>query len=152
MNLSNRYQNNIYKSVNDTFQKLFNKETEQNSLKTKISESDLKLAISIVGAIKGKFILSFPQKTLTNISKHFFSNQNISLTEQDYVDVAGEISNLITGHFISNIDVNNQYIDITHPEVTNNHIINDHSYNNLPLSYSSDFGRLNINFYYQDLA
>ncbi len=144
------YSKILTKSVNHIFKKFLNDSYISEVFETQASDKDPQIAIEIMGTLKGELVINIPQKTLTQISRHFIGDPKAKITKSISADVAGELANLITGTFANLMQYAEHELVLSPPEFNEDPISIKALYDNVNMSFRSSFGGFDIDFYYRD--
>ncbi len=144
------YSKILTKSVNHIFKKFLNDALIQEVFESQAGQNDTQVAVEIDGTLKGEVVINIPQKTLSQISKHFIGDSKAKLTRSIYADVAGELANMITGTFANLMQYANHEIKLSPPEFNDDPITIKALYDNVNMSFNSSFGGFDIDLYYRD--
>jgi CheY-specific phosphatase CheX len=144
------YSRILTKSVNHIFKKFLNDTLIEEVFETQAGQRDPQVAVEINGTLKGEVIINIPQKTLAQISKYFVGDPKAKLSKSIYVDVAGELANLITGTFANYMQYANHDIRLSPPAFNEDPISIKALYENVNMSFNSSFGGFDVDLYYRD--
>ena len=149
MSLYQDYANLMKKSINHIFASLFNDQSIKEVYDSLIHEKSTQVAVEFKGTLRGEIIIKLPKKTLTGMARKFITSPNSRISKKVSEDVAGEIANLITGTFANQLQYLNHEIILLPPEINNDPISMKALYENINLSFQSDFGGFDIDLFFR---
>lgn len=117
---------------------------------TQSSEKSYITAVEIKGTLKGEILISMPMATLELITRKFAGKTKGKALERSCQDVAGELTNMITGTFANQMQFAGHNLYLQPPEVNEDPISMKALYENINLSFSSAFGGLDVDLYYKE--
>ena len=141
----------IVRSVDYIFKNFLEDQTIQEVYETQ-GKGGHKIAIEISGTIKGEIIIIMPLNTLNMITKKFITLSKNTSTVKHHKDIAGEIANLIAGSFANQMQFKNHTLLLSPPEFNDDPIAMKALYENINLSFTSEFGGFDIDLYYREPA
>lgn len=139
----------IVRSVDHIFKNFLEDHTVEEIYETQ-AKSGHKIAIEINGTMKGEMIITMPLNTLEMIAKKFMSRSKNTSVIKHHKDVAGEIANLITGSFANQMQFKKHTLLLSPPEFNDDPIAIKALYDNINLSFTSEFGGFDIDLYYRE--
>ena len=149
MSNQNIYSKMIVRSVDHIFKNFLEDQTIEEVYETQ-AKSGHKIVVEINGSIKGEIVITMPSNTLETIAKRFTNRSKNSSAVKHHKDVAGEIANLITGSFANQMQFKNHVLLLSPPEFNDDPIAMKALYDNINLSFKSEFGGFDIDLYYKE--
>ena len=143
------YSKMIVRSVGHIFRNFLEDQTIEEVYETQ-ARNGRKISIEISGGIKGGLIITMPASTLNMIAKKIIDRSKSMSAVKHYQDVAGEIANLIAGGFANQMQFRNHMLLLSAPEFDNDPIAIKALYENVNLSFASEFGGFDIDLYYKE--
>lgn len=150
MNDYDRYSVLLVRAVKHIFKKFLDDNNLEEIYETQTSKSDPSAAVEIDGSLSGELIITFPIDTLASITAQFTGSSDHKVIGESLGDVAGEMANLITGTFANQMQYADQDILLSPPEFNEDPIEVKTLYENINLSFDSDFGGFDIDLYYKE--
>lgn len=150
MERTTRYKEIIKKSVSHIFTTMLQSQS-CDQIDLLLDEDIYSIVITCKGSLQGDFHFTYCKKTIANIVSYFNQKNYDKHNESDLKDIAGEISNLIAGTFVTRLRFNKNDIKISHPQHDKTFQENRRTYKDFNLSYSSDYGDMGISFSFKDL-
>jgi CheY-specific phosphatase CheX len=144
-----QYSKLIVRSVNHIFKNFLKDHTIEEVLESQSSKGDPSVSVGISGSIKGELIINLPSPTLDKITKYFFKSASAKTVKKHYEEVAGEIANLITGTFANQLQFLNHDVRLSAPEFNEESVTTRTLYDNINLSFQSNFGGFDVDLYYR---
>ncbi|MCL2026669.1 MAG: chemotaxis protein CheX [Leptospirales bacterium] len=151
MNNQSIYSKMLARSVDHIFKNFLEDQTIREVYETQAKDGH-KIAVEINGTIKGEIIIIMPLSTLSMIAKKFTGLSKNTSAVKHQIDVAGEIANLITGSFANQMQFKNHALVLSPPEFNDDPIAMKALYDNINLSFTSEFGGFDIDLYYKETA
>ena len=139
----------IIRSVNHIFKNFLDDGAIQEVYETQASEEDPKVAVEFDGSFNGEIIIHLPQSTLDSLTKKFINRSDKKSIRKSHSDVAGEIANLITGTFANQLQYNEIELHLYPPSFNDDPISIKALYENINLSFDSNYGGFDIDCYYK---
>ncbi len=149
INSYDQYARLIIRSVNHIFKNFLKDNSIEEVLESQSSKGDPSVAIGISGTLKGELIINLPASTLNNITKYFFKTAGGKSAKKHYEEVAGEIANLITGTFANQLQFLNHTVRLSPPEFNEEDVTTRTLYDNINLSFISQYGGFDVDLYYR---
>jgi CheY-specific phosphatase CheX len=144
------YSKMIVRSVDHIFKQFLEDQSIEEVYEMQTNVNGPKIAVEINGTLKGEIIINMPIGTLDMIARKFMSLAKDKSLKKHYLDVAGEIANLITGSFANQMQFKNHTLALSPPEFNEDPIAMKALYDNINLSFMSDFGGFDIDLYYKE--
>lgn len=146
------YRNYLTKSVYHIFKNLLQDAGIESVYDNPTSSSLLRISVDMRGSIKGEILFHYPRNTIKNVF-HAMNGANAPkrISKETLVDVASELSNMITGTFVNQMQFVDHNIDVSPPELQED----DEEYirtlyENVNLSFRGQMGTFDIDFYYRE--
>lgn len=116
-------------------------------LETPSPSHELAIVVGVIGPANGEVIYSLNFDTAFKIVKKLAPSVKDSEMENEYRDIIGEISNMITGNAMSIFNASGQFIDITTPNIveSKDHSLKFGKKTTLSINLYSKFGSLEVN-------
>lgn len=149
INSYDQYSRLIVRSVNHIFKNFLKDHTIEEVLESQSSKGDPSVSVSISGSLKGELIINLPASTLDRITKYFFKSASGRAMKKHYEEVAGEIANLITGTFANQLQFLNHTVRLSPPEFNEEDVTTRTLYDNINLSFNSQYGGFDVDLYYR---
>jgi CheY-specific phosphatase CheX len=146
----NKYYKCIARSVDHIFKSFLKDNSIQEVFESQSSEKDPKVSIEIEGTLSGEIILNIPEKTLNLITRFFIPGANGRSLKNHHPDVAGELANMISGTFANQLQFINHRLRLSAPEYNDDPLTIKAFYENVNISFSSNFGGFDIDLYYKE--
>jgi CheY-specific phosphatase CheX len=150
MNNDDRYMRYLVRSVGHIFRYFLDDSTVEEIFETQAGYADPQVAVEISGTMVGEIIINLPKKTLDRITMKFINSENLRTIRRCHGDIAGELANLITGTFANQMQYVNHSLRLNAPEFNDDPIAIKTLYENINLSFSSEYGGFDIDFYYKE--
>lgn len=145
------YSKCLIRSVEYIFNNLLEQEFIDLSAETQAKNGTLTVSVEVAGTLQGELIYLYPQATIRKVFGKMMPNGPKKMGKNAMVDVAKELSNMITGNFVNQM----QYLDhdiIVHPPE-----IRDEKeeymralFESVNLSFTSSLGGFDVDFYYRE--
>ena len=145
-----KYSRFIIKSVDHIFKNFLNDSTIDEVYTIQSSKNDPKISVEISGSLSGEIIIIIPVNTLNRITKFFIPNIQSKKMKDHHQDIAGELANLITSTFANILQYAEHNVRLSAPEFNNDPIELKAFYENINISFSSDYGGFDIDLYYKE--
>ncbi len=146
----NTYYKCIVRSVDHIFKNFFKDCSIDEVFDTQSSEKDPVVSVEISGSLTGEIIINLPVKTLNLLIKEMIPNANPRSLKRHHADVAGELANLITGTFANQLQFIERNVRLFPPEYNDDPIKMKTLYENINISFTSDFGGFDVDLYYKE--
>ena len=150
MDSYSRYSKYLVRSVSHIFKNFLEDPEVEEIYVSQAVDTDHKVAVELTGTIAGEIIITIPERTLNQITRKFVASKDSRALKKSYGDVAGELANLITGTFANHLQYNSHNVRLSAPEFNDDPITIKALYENINLSFSSQYGGFDIDFYYRD--
>jgi len=145
-----QYSRYLVRSVNHIFKNFLEDMSIHEVYESQSVENDPRVAVEIEGTITGEIIINLPKPTLDMITKKFINRSDSRSIKRSHGDVAGELANLITGTLANQLQYADHEIRLSPPEFNDDPISMKALYENINLSFDSQFGGFDIDFYYKE--
>ncbi len=146
------YSNYLAKSVHHIFRNLFADSNIEIVYDSQIDNNMLSVSVDMAGSIKGELILHFPKKTVLSIYHFMYSpKKGARISADALIDVASELSNMITGTFVNQMQFIDHQLDVSPPELLDGQEEYIRTlYENVNLSFRSSYGGFDLDFYFRE--
>jgi CheY-specific phosphatase CheX len=153
MNSYDRYYNCIVRSVDHIFKNFFFDKSIKEVYESQSSGRDEMVAVEIDGSLKGELIVNLPPSTLNLLIQKMIPNvkPNMKALEKHYADVAGELANMITASFANQLQFVEKDIKLSPPEFNNDPLSMKTLYENINISFNSNYGGFDVDLYYKEI-
>lgn len=139
----------LVRSVDHIFRNFLEDDNVVEVYESQSAEKDPRVAVEIKGGLEGELLINFPVKTLDLLTKKFLNTKSSRSVKKSYPDVAGELANLITGTFANQLQFMNYDIRLSPPEYEEDPIQIKALYDNVNLSFLTQYGGFDVDFYYR---
>jgi CheY-specific phosphatase CheX len=145
-----RYSKYLIRSVNHIFKHFLDDASIEEVYETQSSKKDHRVAVEIQGSICGEIVINLPKQTLDMITKKFINRSDARSIRRSHGDVAGELANLITGTLANQLQYADHEIRLSPPEFNDDPIAIKALYENINISFNSQYGGFDIDFYFKE--
>lgn len=150
MNSYDQYSRYLVRSVNHIFKHFLDDTSIEEVYETQSSAKDHKVAVEIQGSLCGEIVINLPKQTLDMITKKFINKTDSRSVKRSIGDVAGELANLITGTLANQLQYADHEIRLSPPEFNDDPIAMKALYENINISFSSQYGGFDVDFYFKE--
>lgn len=138
----------LFRAVDHIFSN-FLQDKVQLVMESSVAGQVLLVSVDLRGSIKGELIYRYSKETIKKAMKHISPNKRG--TKENLEDVASELSNMITGSFINQLQYADYELRVTPPEIQEG----DEEYvralyESLALSFTSSMGPFDMDLYYRE--
>lgn len=148
---SKKYNKAVERAVIHIFSNLLQDDSIEEVFHSQTEKNDPKVWIEVEGTIEGEIAITLTKETLKNLTKHFHPKSRGRAVIINQRDVIGELANLITGTIANQLQYINHEVRLLPPEFEEDPISMKALYENINLSFNSNFGGFDIDLYYRDL-
>ena len=113
-------------------------------------KADYKVWLEIEGSFCGEIFLKFPDGTMKKITEQLYSDVKGKALKQASMDIMGELANMITGTFANQLQFLNHDLILNAPEFENDPIPMKALYENISLTFESDFGLFEAEVFFRN--
>ncbi len=140
----------IVRSVHHIFKNFFKDDLIDEVFDTQASKTDPVVTVEISGALKGEIVINIPITTLNLIVKHLIPSIKPQAIKKHHADIAGELANMITGTFASQLQYINYNVRLSAPDYNEDPITIKALYDNINVSFLSSYGGFDVDLYYKE--
>ncbi len=145
------YENTVQRAVTHIFGQFLNDISIKALKRAQGVKEGLKVLIKIEGAMKGELALILPTGTIGMIAQKYDTCADNSSINEYHKDIAGEIANQVAGAFINQLIFDDKEIKLFPPEFDTNTKRAKTSQKAINQTYSSSFGKFNIDLNYREM-
>ncbi|MDR3236892.1 MAG: chemotaxis protein CheX [Spirochaetia bacterium] len=150
MNLNAEYINPFLEASSIVFKSILNVDLRRGKLVIKPSPNpsmEIAMIIGIVGGITGEIVYSMEFNMVKKIANVLVPGLTEDQIKTEYVDIMGEIANMITGNAMNLFASTDKIIDITTPTVINTKVTpySPQQRTSLGMTLYSPMGQLELN-------
>lgn len=144
-----KYSKCLERSVKHIFENFLNDQSV-SSIAKECGKCDYKVWLEIEGSFCGEILLKFPEVTIKKITEKMHPGIKGKALKQAAVDLTGELANMITGTFANQMQFLNHELLLNAPEFENDPIPLKALYDNITLSFESEFGYFDAELFFRN--